>query len=176
MAFLRRCHYFFCVVAEVLVFNFFYLLLSKDNFKTNLTMKRIFSAFAALLFATLSYAQIEGKWKTIDDETGQAKSIVEITKKPNGKYYGKVTQLLIKPADPNCTGCTDDRKGKPILGMEVIRDIKKEGNEFTGGTITDPKTGKTYKCLITRDGDKLNVRGYMGISLIGRTQTWQAVK
>jgi len=120
MAFLRRCHYFFCVVAEVLVFNFFYLLLSKDNLKTNLTMKRIFSAFAALLFATLSYAQIEGKWKTIDDETGQAKSIVEIIKKPNGKYYGKVTQLLIKPADPNCTGCTDDRKGKPILGMEVI--------------------------------------------------------
>jgi hypothetical protein len=59
----------------------------------------------------LSFAQIEGKWKTIDDETKQAKSIVEIYKKSDGKYYGKVSQLLIKPADPNCTACKDDRKG-----------------------------------------------------------------
>ncbi len=138
-------------------------------------MKRITFAFVALFFATLSYAQIEGKWKTIDDETGQAKSIVEITKKTNGKYYGKITQLLIKPADPNCTACKDERKGKPILGMEIIRDLKKDGDEFTGGTITDPKTGKSYKCTITRDGEKLNVRGYVGFSLIGRTQTWQKV-
>ena len=139
-------------------------------------MKIIVFAFGALCFATLSYAQIEGKWKTIDDETGQAKSIVEITKKSNGKYYGKVTQLLIKPANPNCVDCSDDRKNKPILGMEVIRDMKKVGGEFTGGTITDPKTGKTYKCNISRQGDKLNVRGYVGFSLIGRTQTWHAVK
>lgn len=138
-------------------------------------MKRITFAFVALFFATLSYAQIEGKWKTIDDETGQAKSIVEITKKANGKYYGKIAQLLIKPADPNCTACKDERKGKPILGMEIIRDLKKDGDEFTGGTITDPKTGKSYKCTITRDGEKLNVRGYVGFSLIGRTQTWQKV-
>ncbi len=139
-------------------------------------MKKILMSFVAVLFATLSYAQIEGKWKTIDDETGQAKSIVEITKKSNGQYYGKVTQLLIKPEQPNCTGCKDDRKNKPILGMEVLRDMKKDGSDFTGGTITDPKTGKTYKCNITRDGDKLNVRGYVGFSLIGRTQTWHAVK
>ncbi|UOE40235.1 DUF2147 domain-containing protein [Chryseobacterium suipulveris] len=138
-------------------------------------MKKIAFAFVALFFATLSYAQIEGKWKTIDDETGQAKSIVEITKKSDGKYYGKVIQLLIKPADPNCTGCKDDRKGKPILGMEVVRGLKKDGAEFSGGTITDPKTGKTYKCNISRDGDKLNVRGYVGFSLIGRTQTWHKV-
>ena len=139
-------------------------------------MKKILFSFAALLFATLSYAQIEGKWKTIDDETGQDKSIVEITKKSDGKYYGKVVQLLIKPAKANCTECKDDRKNKPILGMEVVRGMKKDGSEFSGGTITDPKTGKTYKCNITRDGDKLNVRGYVGFSLIGRTQTWQAVK
>ncbi len=139
-------------------------------------MKKFVFAFIGLFVATLSYAQIEGKWKTIDDQTGKAKSIVEITKKPNGKYYGKVVQLLIKPENPNCTGCKDDRKNKPIQGMEVIRDMQKEGNEFTGGTITDPKTGKTYKCNITRNGDKLDVRGYMGFSLIGRTQTWHAVK
>lgn len=139
-------------------------------------MKKIIFAFVALFFATLSYAQIEGKWKTIDDETGQEKSIVEIFKKSDGKYYGKVTQLLIKPANPNCVDCKDDRKNKPILGMEVVRGIKKDGNEFTGGTITDPKTGKTYKCTITRSGDKLNVRGYIGFSLIGRSQTWHKLK
>ena len=139
-------------------------------------MKKIIFAFVALFFATLYYAQIEGKWKTIDDETGQEKSIVEIFKKSDGKYYGKVTQLLIKPANPNCVDCKDDRKNKPILGMEVVRGLKKDGNEFTGGTITDPKTGKTYKCTITRSGDKLNVRGYIGFSLIGRSQTWHKLK
>lgn len=138
-------------------------------------MKKYMLAFATIFISAMSFAQIEGKWKTIDDETGKAKSYVEIFKKSDGKYYGKVVQLLIKPTDPNCTGCKDDRKGKPILGMEVIRGLSKDGNEFTAGTITDPKNGKTYKCTITKDGDKLNVRGYMGISLIGRTQTWQKV-
>ncbi len=138
-------------------------------------MRKLLLTSAFSLLGVLSFAQIEGKWKTIDDETKQAKSIVEIYKKSDGKYYGKVSQLLIKPADPNCTVCKDDRKGKPILGMEIIRGLKKEDDEFTGGTITDPKTGKTYKCTITKDGDKLNVRGYIGLSLIGRTQTWQKV-
>jgi uncharacterized protein (DUF2147 family) len=136
-------------------------------------MRKLLLTSAFSLLGVLSFAQIEGKWKTIDDETKQAKSIVEIYKKSDGKYYGKVSQLLIKPADQNCTACKDDRKGKPILGMEIIRGLKKEDNEFTGGTITDPKTGKTYKCTITKDGDQLNVRGYIGLSLIGRTQTWQ---
>lgn len=138
-------------------------------------MKKLLATFVLSLFSVMSFAQIEGKWKTIDDETKQAKSIVEIYKKSDGKYYGKVSQLLIKPADPNCTSCKDDRKGKPILGLEIIRGLAKEGDEFTGGTITDPKTGKTYKCTITRSGDKLNVRGYMGVSILGRTQVWQKV-
>lgn len=138
-------------------------------------MKKLLVTFVLSLFSVMSFAQIEGKWKTIDDETKQAKSIVEIYKKSDGKYYGKVSQLLIKPADPNCTSCKDDRKGKPILGLEIIRGLAKDGDEFTGGTITDPKTGKTYKCTITKSGDKLNVRGYMGVSILGRTQVWQKV-
>lgn len=136
----------------------------------------MFFAFIALFFATLSFAQIEGKWKTIDDETGVAKSLVEIYKKSNGQYYGKISQLLAKVENENCVKCSDDRKNKPLEGLEIIRGLKKSGSEFTGGTITDPKTGKTYKCTITRDGDKLNVRGYIGFSLIGRTQTWHKVK
>ena len=115
-------------------------------------MKKIIFAFVALFFATLSYAQIEGKWKTIDDETGQPKSIVEIFKKSDGKYYGKISQLLIKPANANCVDCKDDRKNKPLIGLEIIRGLTKDGSEFEDGTITDPKTGKTYKCIIKREG------------------------
>ncbi len=135
-------------------------------------MKKIFALCAFFALSSMTFAQIEGKWKTIDDVSGKAKSIVEIWKKNDGKYYGRVFQLLIKPENPRCTGCTDDRKNQPILGMEVIRGLKKDGNEFSGGTITDPKNGKTYKCLVTREGNKLNVRGYVGVSAFGRTQTW----
>ena len=138
-------------------------------------MKKLAFAFFALLFSVLSYAQIEGKWKTIDDEPGKPKSIVEIFKKSDGKYYGKIVQLLQKPENNNCVKCTDDRKNKPLVGLEIIRGLKKDGSEFTDGTITDPKKGKTYKCTVTRNGDKLNVRGYVGISLIGRNQTWHRV-
>ncbi len=137
-------------------------------------MKKSAFAFALSLFSVMSFAQIEGKWKTIDDETKQAKSIVEIYKKGD-KYFGKISQLLVKPANPNCTECKDDRKNRPLLGMEIIRGLKKDGDEFTDGSITDPKSGKTYKCTIKRNGDQLSVRGYLGFSLIGRTQTWQKV-
>lgn len=137
-------------------------------------MRKLLLTFALSLVGVMSFAQIEGKWKTIDDETKQAKSIVEIYKKGD-QYFGRISQLLIKPANPNCTECKDDRKNKPIQGMEIIRNLKKDGDEFTGGTITDPKTGKTYKCTITRSGDNLNVRGYIGLSFIGRSQTWQKV-
>lgn len=142
-------------------------------------MKKILITCCILLLAFVAQAQsndILGKWMTIDDESGQAKSIVEIFKKSDGKYYGKIVKLLQKPENENCVNCKDDRKNKPLLGLEIIRGLKKDGNEFTGGNITDPKTGKTYKCTITRAGDKLNVRGYLGFSLIGRTQTWSATK
>ena len=136
-------------------------------------MKKLAFAFFALFFSVLSYAQIEGKWKTIDDETGKPKSIVEIFKKSDGKYYGKIVQLLQKPENNNCVKCTDDRKNKPLVGLEIIRGLKKDGGEFSGGTITDPKSGKSYKCIIKREGNKLHVRGYVGFAAIGRTQVWE---
>lgn len=140
-------------------------------------MKKLLFASLMLFFSAVSYAQIEGKWKTIDDETGKPKSIVEIFKKSDGKYYGKIVQLLAKPENENCVKCTDDRKNKPLIGLEIIRGLKKDGNEFSGGHITDPKNGKTYKCTVKTDGaDKLDVRGYIGFSLIGRSQTWHKVK
>lgn len=138
-------------------------------------MKKLLFTMAFSLIGVLTFAQIEGKWKTIDDETKQPKSIVEIYKKSDGKYYGKIVQLLAKPANANCLACKDDRKNKPLVGLEIIRGLEKDDDEFTDGTITDPKSGKTYKCTITKSGDKLNVRGYVGVSLLGRTQTWHKV-
>lgn len=97
-------------------------------------------------------------------------------KKSDGKYYGKISQLLLKPENDKCVNCKDDRKDKPLIGMEVIRGLSKSKSEYTGGQYCGSKNGKTYKCTVTRDGDKLNVRGYVGFSLIGRTQTWHLVK
>jgi uncharacterized protein (DUF2147 family) len=143
-------------------------------------MKKIFYTTIVILLSLSAFGQssenIIGKWTTIDDENGKAKSIVEIFQKSDGKYYGKIDKLLAKPENDNCVNCKDDRKNKPLTGLEIIRNLSKDGKEFTGGTIMDPKTGKVYKCTITRDGDKLNVRGYIGFSLIGRTQTWVITK
>lgn len=127
---------------------------------------------------TSSYAQsIVGKWKTIDDTTGKEKSVVEIYEN-NGKYFGKIVQLINpKKANPTCDNCPGEEKGKPIEGMIIIKNIKKDGDSFSGGTILDPQSGKQYKCTIKTNGaDKLDVRGYVGISLVGRTQTWLKAK
>lgn len=118
-----------------------------------------------------------GTWKTIDDETGKEKSYVEIYEK-DGKLYGKVTKILTKGKEnAKCTECKGALKDKPIIGMEILTGLSKKGNEWTGGKILDPNSGKEYKATVKLNGkDKLDVRGYIGISLVGRTQTWQKVK
>jgi len=131
-----------------------------------------------LFFVTITsaHAQIIGKWKTIDDETGKAKSIVELSEK-NGKMYGKVIEILTDKKDAVCDKCPGADKGKPIKGLTIIKGLKKEGKAYEGGTITDPSSGKEYKCAIKLNGaDKLDVRGYVGIQALGRTQTWIRVK
>lgn len=120
-------------------------------------------------------SEIIGKWQTIDDTSKQPKSVVEISQDSKGNYSGKIVKLYPAPGkDPNpmCLTCPGELKGQPIIGMQIINDLKKEGESFTGGTILDPVSGKTYKCTLKRDGEKLSVRGYIGFSLIGRTQTW----
>ena len=137
-------------------------------------MKKIAATFGLSLFSIMSFAQIEGKWKTIDDETGKPKSIVEIFKKSDGKYYGKINQLLIKPENNNCVKCKDDRKNKPLVGMEVIRGLSKIDDEFVNGTITNPKDGKSYKTEVVKEGNKLKVKAIVfGIAM--KTQTWEKV-
>ncbi|NNE55708.1 MAG: DUF2147 domain-containing protein [Flavobacteriales bacterium] len=129
-------------------------------------------AFAPLFAFSQS---VFGKWKTIDDETGREKSIVEIYEK-DGKVYGKVVELFRLPSedqDPICDLCDDDRKGKKVLGMEIIRDLEQDDDEWEDGTIVDPKNGKVYDCALWLDEDdpnKLQVRGY--IMFFFRTQTW----
>ncbi len=119
-----------------------------------------------------------GKWKTIDDETGKAKSIVEVYTK-NGKIHGRIVELFREPhedQDPSCTHCEDDRKDQKLIGMDVIRDMVKDDDEWEDGTICDPKDGKIYDCklwLNEDDPDKLMVRGY--IMFFYRTQTWLRV-
>jgi uncharacterized protein (DUF2147 family) len=136
------------------------------------------SLFFLLMIVGFSFStnaqQLVGKWKTIDDETGKTKSIIQIYEQ-NGKYYGKIVELLL-PEDKGklCDKCSGTNKNKPIEGMVIMEGMNKDGDGFSGGKIMDPKSGKTYKCSIEFDGkDALKVRGFIGISLIGRTQTWK---
>ncbi|WP_163401340.1 DUF2147 domain-containing protein [Flavobacterium fluviatile] len=130
-----------------------------------------------LMLNTIQAQSVVGKWKTIDDETGEAKSIVEIYEK-SGKIYGKVVDILRADRKKDvCSKCEGAEKNKPILGMVIINGLKKDGAEYNGGTILDPTSGKKYKCYITLDSaDKLKLRGYVGISIVGRTQYWIRVK
>ena len=133
-----------------------------------------------LFISCVFYSQnksVLGKWKTIDDETGEAKSVVEIYEK-SGKIYGKVVEILDVIHKNNlCKNCSDEDANKPILGLTVIKGLTRDGKEYNSGKILDPKSGKLYQCFITLEGnEKLKVRGYIGISLLGRTQYWQRVK
>ena len=140
------------------------------------TMKTFYTLLATLMITTGAIAQSAiGTWKTIDDETGKVKSHVKITEE-GGKLVGKVAKL-INPDFTTCSACSGDKKDQPIQGMTILWDLEKESStEWEGGKIMDPKNGKEYKCYIElTDANTLNVRGYIGFALLGRTQTWQRV-
>lgn len=121
-------------------------------------------------------ADVVGRWKTIDDETGQPKSIVEIFR-DGDEVRGKIVELINpKEPDPKCDKCPGDQKNQPIVGLQIISKLKESeaGAEWSGGQILDPNNGKTYKCRLRLqdEGKKLEVRGFIGFSLIGRSQVW----
>lgn len=133
---------------------------------------------AALLLPLVAHAQasIVGLWRTIDDETGKPKSLVRISE-ANGEYQGKIEKLFRTPdqdQNPKCEKCEDARKDQPIIGMTVITGMKKDKEgEYSGGQILDPNNGKIYKSKMTlREDGKLDMRGYVGMPMLGRTQTW----
>ncbi len=122
-----------------------------------------------------------GVWKTIDDKTKTERAQIRVVE-TGGVYSGKIEKLLAADAkqDAVCDKCTDDRKDKPMIGLEVIRGVKRADAENTweGGTILDAAEGKIYKVRMqTADGGKkLEVRGYVGMPMLGRTQTWIRVE
>lgn len=136
-------------------------------------MKKLGLLLLIVCCQTATAQTVFGHWKTIDDATGKEKSIVEIFEH-NGLLFGKIVTVLDPAAkSKKCDQCEGADRNKPIEGLIIIKGLKKEGNEYVGGTITDPKTGKVYKCSLTLEGNqKLKVRGYIGFSLLGRTQYW----
>jgi uncharacterized protein (DUF2147 family) len=142
--------------------------------------KKLFLFLGAIAFTAGSLvagpAPVTGLWRTVDEQ-GQEKSVVEVYEQ-GGKIYGKIVSLK-EPNEPDgkpkiCSKCTGSNKDKPVIGLVIINGLSVDGDEYAGGTIMDPNNGKVYKCKMeaVEGGKKLKVRGFLGISLVGRTQTW----
>ena len=128
-----------------------------------------------LILPFLGNAQLTGKWKTISDQDGTEKSIVEIYEK-DGLLFGKVVKLLPAAKDRHCTRCPGDMKNTPIEGMVILKNLVRTGNGLAEGKVIDPGTGKAYNCMLQlQDSDTVKIRGYVGVPTIGRTQYWKRV-
>lgn len=146
-------------------------------------MRRLHAVQVLVLAAALAVAPSAaqesspiGRWRTIDDKTGDAKSIVEI-REVNGELRGTVLEVFSPPApssNPLCEHCPGERRNQPIVGMEILWGLRKDGDEYSGGRVLNPEDGKVYRCRlrVLDDGARLELRGYVGISLFGRTQVW----
>jgi uncharacterized protein (DUF2147 family) len=152
----------------------FFFLLSKAHTQP---MRRL---IALLFFVSTAAAQVQdtpvGLWRTIDDSTGQEKSLVRISD-AGGVVSGRVEKLLHPPRpNPTCEQCRDDRHGKPIVGLSIIEGLKQHGDAWEGGQILDPDNGKIYRVQLKplNGGKELQVRGYIGPFF--RTQTWIRVE
>lgn len=148
------------------------------------TMVKTALSLSLSLFTFLAQAQMTpvGLWRSIDDESKQPKAEIRISQNATGALSGVVEKsLLTSPStEPNCNLCTDDRKDKPKIGMEIIRGGQQGDGKavWEGGKILDPENGKNYSLRLTPidSGKKLEVRGYIGTPLLGRTQTWIRVQ
>ena len=114
-----------------------------------------------------------GRWRTVDDKTGKPKAIVRIYEQ-NGQLFGRIEATLRPEAKTICDECKDERKNQPIVGLVVMRRMTQHGDEYSGGDILDPDNGSIYRCKLRLkdDGKTLSVRGFIGFSLLGRSQTW----
>jgi len=142
-------------------------------------MKRLVFAALTLMTAASVFAQQAtpvGLWKNIDDETGKPKALIRITE-VNGELSGKIEKLFLTPTEdqnPKCIKCEGALKDQLVLGMTILTGLKRDGDEYNGGKILDPNNGKLYssRLEVIEGGKKLHVRGYIGIPMLGRTQTW----
>ncbi|TXH65999.1 MAG: DUF2147 domain-containing protein [Lysobacteraceae bacterium] len=117
-----------------------------------------------------------GRWRSIDDASGKPKAVIDIAAGANGALSATIVQILDTKDGPNplCDRCQGARRGKPILGMTIAWGLKPQNGVWSGGRILDPENGKEYSVKMTpiADGKKLEVRGFLGLSLLGRTQVW----
>lgn len=135
--------------------------------------KLFFAATLLGLSAAAAAAEIEGRWQTIDDETKKPKAVVEIRCSDN--VCNGTIVALSEGVQNVCPACADKR---PLIGLRVLSGLQKHDGKYEGGRIFDPKKNKTYKstATVSADGKSLNVRGYIGVSALGRTQTWKRVQ
>ena len=142
-------------------------------------MKRII-IFAVMLCLAGGIARgqdVFGKWYSIDPDTGENESIINVYEKDDKVYAQIETILKEEDKDKTCIECTGKDKDKPIEGLVIMKGLVKDGDEYNGGKILDPKNGKYYKCYISlEEANKLKLRGYIGFSLIGRTEYWYRVE
>lgn len=142
-------------------------------------MKGIIGILAVFISLSTFGQTCIGKWVTIDDKTGKKKSVVSLYR-ADGKMYGKIDKLFPREGredNPKCTKCTDDRKDKPLVGLQIVRGMSWDGSVWKGGTIVDPEEGKIYNVKMWLDpenSNNLNVRGYIGPFF--RTQTWVRIE
>lgn len=140
---------------------------------------KLLSALCMTAFSTFAFAEdITGLWKNIDDKTGSSKAVLEIRQEPNGTYTAKITKVTPRPGykpRETCVDCPTPYTNKPILGLDVLTGLKDIGNNnYAHGKILDPLTGKIYstKAKLSPNGKRITLRGYVGISALGRSQTW----
>ena len=139
-------------------------------------LKFIFVISVLVFFIPGLPAQVTGMWKTIDDRDGSEKSVIEIFEQ-NGKLNGRVVRLLTGATYTTCENCQGELKDKPLIGMTILYDLTKTETGGIDGTVLDPNNGKTYDCYVElQSPDKLKLRGYIGITALGRTQYWYRVK
>lgn len=149
---------------------------------------KLVSNFFILVFCCLmvpaSFAEHQsplGYWRTIDDLTGQPKAIIEITKTPKNTLEGRILKIFQQAGYPEkkyCIACLGQKHNKPLIGMIVLEQLKQKQNkpaQWVNGQVLDPKNGKIYNCnlRVAKNGQTLKVRGYIGLPLLGRSQTWE---
>ena len=141
--------------------------------------KQFIGAFLLSAVSSFSFAEdIIGLWQSIDDKTGAPKALVEIRKEADNTYAGKVVKLTPRAGytpKETCVDCPPPYTNKPIIGLDVVTGLKStDGLNYTSGRILDPNTGKLYslKAKLSSNGKRLHLRGYLGISALGRNQIW----
>jgi uncharacterized protein (DUF2147 family) len=147
---------------EAIVLSYFFILLVE------------FFLMPQIMLQAQTPSSPEGLWKTLDDHTGVPRGLVRIYRQGDA-YFGRLEASLVPgEADSRCSACRDERKDQPVVGMVILRNLKPGKDGYSGGDILDPESGTVYDCALRLEdeGRKLTVRGYIGLSLFGRSQTW----